>query len=616
MCGIFGYIGQRDAVPIVLGGLRSLEYRGYDSAGLAVINDDHLEVRRSSGKLVNLEKLLRDEPLSGNYALGHTRWATHGRPTEENAHPHRDSKGRIVVVHNGIIENYLTLRHQLADEGHELTTDTDTEVIPNLIARYFDGNLEEAVLRALGELRGMFAISVLCADDPKKIVTARLGPPSVVGRVNGEGFVASDIPALLPYTRDLLFLDDGEVAVVEPGRIRLMDFEGREKELHFERIAWDPVQAEKDGYKHFMLKEIFEQPSVLTETLVGRVAQESNDVRLDDVGFTEDEWGRFNGVCLLGCGTSWHAGLVGKYMIESLARIPVQVDYASEFRYRSPVVDPDTLVVVITQSGETADTIAAQRLARDMGLKVVTLTNVVGSMTTRLADGVLYTRAGPEIGVASTKAFVTQMAALYMLALQLGEAHHTIGSEEMAHALSELRALPPKLERVLGLDAQIRPIAQKLFHSSDFIFLGRGIHYPIALEGALKLKELSYIHASGYPAGEMKHGPNALIDGDLPVVFVATADKERGASRQIREKVLSNMREVKSRDGIIVSVAVEGDTEVAEQSDYCLFVPPSSEFLLPILEVVPLQLLAYQIAVLRGCDVDQPRNLAKSVTVE
>ena len=616
MCGIFGYIGQRDAVPIVLGGLRSLEYRGYDSAGLAVVNGDHLEIRRSSGKLVNLEKLLHDEPLSGHYALGHTRWATHGRPTEENAHPHRDSKGRIVVVHNGIIENYLTLRHQLAGEGHELTTDTDTEVIPNLIARYFDGNLEEAVLKALGELRGMFAISVLCADDPKKIVTARLGPPSVVGRVNGEGFVASDIPALLPYTRDLLFLDDGEVAVVEPGRIRLMDFEGREKEPHFERITWDPVQAGKGGYKHFMLKEIFEQPSVLTETLVGRVAQESNDVRLDDVGFSEEKWGRFNGVCLLGCGTSWHAGLVGKYMIESLARIPVQVDYASEFRYRSPVVDPDTLVVVITQSGETADTIAAQRQAREMGLEVVTLTNVVGSMTTRLADGVLYTRAGPEIGVASTKAFVTQMSALYMLALQLGEAHHTIGSEEMADALSELRALPPKLERVLGLDAQIRPIAQKLFHSSDFIFLGRGIHYPIALEGALKLKELSYIHASGYPAGEMKHGPNALIDGDLPVVFVATADKERGASRQIRDKVLSNMREVKSRDGIIVSVAVEGDAEVAEQSDYCLFVPPASDFLLPILEVVPLQLLAYQIAVLRGCDVDQPRNLAKSVTVE
>ena len=616
MCGIFGYIGPRDAVPIVLGGLRSLEYRGYDSAGVAVVHDDHLEVRRSSGKLVNLEKLLDDEPLSGHYALGHTRWATHGRPTEENAHPHRDSTGRIVVVHNGIIENYLKLRHQLADEGHELTTDTDTEVIPNLIAKYFDGNLEEAVLKALGELRGMFAISVLSADDPRKIVTARHGPPSVVGRVDGEGFVASDIPALLPYTRDLLFLDDGEVAVVEPDRIRLMDFAGNEKKLHFERIAWDPIQAEKGGYKHFMLKEIFEQPSALTETLVGRMAQESNDVRLDDVGFSVAKWRRFKSVCLLGCGTSWHAGLAGKYMIESLARIPVQVDYASEFRYRSPVVDPDTLVVVITQSGETADTVAAQRQAREMGLEVVTLTNVVGSMTTRLADGVLYTRAGPEIGVASTKAFVTQMAALYLLALQLGEAHQTIGADEMAEALSELRALPPKLEHVLAMDDQIHQIAQKLFHSSDFLFLGRGIHYPIALEGALKLKELSYIHASGYPAGEMKHGPNALIDGDLPVVFVATEDKKRESSRQIREKVLSNMREVKSRDGIIVSVAVEGDTEVAEQSDYCLFVPPASEFLLPILEVVPLQLLAYQIAVLRGCDVDQPRNLAKSVTVE
>lgn len=616
MCGIFGYIGQRDAVPLVLAGLRSLEYRGYDSAGIAVVNNGDIDIRRCSGKLNNLEKLLGAEPLSGSYGLGHTRWATHGRPSEENAHPHQDCKGRIVVVHNGIIENYLELKRKLASEGHEFTTETDTEVIAHLIEKYFDGSLESAVLEAVKEIRGLFAFSVISADDPQKIVTSRDGPPTVIGRVDGESFVASDIPALLPYTRDLLFLDDGEIAVVEPDRIRLMDFAGQERKLHFNRITWDPVQAEKGGYKHFMLKEIHEQPEAVSETLVGRLALDSNQVRLDDVGFSEEEWKSFKNVLLIGCGTSWHSCLAGKHMIETLARVPVQVDYGSEFRYRSPVVSSDTLFVVITQSGETADTIAAQRLARDMGLKVLTITNVVGSMTTRLADGVFYTRAGPEIGVASTKAFVTQMTALYLLALQLGQTQGTMGEDQVGAALSELTALPPKIEKVLAGASKIETIAGALFHSNDFLFLGRGIHHAIALEGALKLKEISYIHAEGYPAGEMKHGPNALIDGDLPVVFVVTQDHERQSSRQIYEKVLNNIREVKSREGIILSVAIEGDTEVGEESDHCIFIPKATEFLLPILEVVPLQLLAYQIAVRRGCDVDQPRNLAKSVTVE
>ena len=486
MCGIFGYIGQRDAVPLVLAGLRSLEYRGYDSAGIAVVNNGDIDIRRCSGKLNNLEKLLGAEPLSGSYGLGHTRWATHGRPSEENAHPHQDCKGRIVVVHNGIIENYLELKRKLASEGHEFTTETDTEVIAHLIEKYFDGSLESAVLEAVKEIRGLFAFSVISADDPQKIVTSRDGPPTVIGRVDGESFVASDIPALLPYTRDLLFLDDGEIAVVEPDRIRLMDFAGQERKLHFNRITWDPVQAEKGGYKHFMLKEIHEQPEAVSETLVGRLALDSNQVRLDDVGFSEEEWKSFKNVLLIGCGTSWHSCLAGKHMIETLARVPVQVDYGSEFRYRSPVVSSDTLFVVITQSGETADTIAAQRLARDMGLKVLTITNVVGSMTTRLADGVFYTRAGPEIGVASTKAFVTQMTALYLLALQLGQTQGTMGEDQVGAALSELTALPPKIEKVLAGASKIETIAGALFHSNDFLFLGRGIHHAIALEGALE----------------------------------------------------------------------------------------------------------------------------------
>jgi glucosamine--fructose-6-phosphate aminotransferase (isomerizing) len=616
MCGIFGYVGPKDPVPIIMGGLKSLEYRGYDSAGIAVVENDSLKVRRSSGKLKNLEELLVKEPLTGKFGIGHTRWATHGRPTEENAHPHRDCKGRIVVVHNGIIENYVSLKKKLMAEGHKFTTETDTEVIAHLVEKYFKGNLEDAVFETLKELKGLYAFSVLCADDPEKLVAVREGAPLVVGSIGDEGFVASDIPAMLPYTRSILFLDEHEVAVVERKGVRLLDDTGKSREPKFQQIAWDPIQAEKSGYKHFMLKEIFEKPSALGNTVLGRLSQDTNSVNLSDANFTEAEWKSFKHVRILACGTSWHAALVGKHMIESLARLPVEVDWASEFRYRNPVMLKDSLFIVITQSGETADTVAAQRLARESGAKVLTITNVVGSMTTRLADAVLYTRAGPEIGVASTKAFTTQLVVLYLVALHLGKIHGTIPEPKIRSMLEELKQLPIKMEEILANAKVIEDIAKVLFRAEDFLFLARGVHCPIALEGALKLKELSYIHAEGYPAGEMKHGPNALIDENLPVVFIAAYDETDPDSKIRYEKVLNNVKEVKSREGIIVSIGLAGDEELRESSDHYIPIMSTNEYLLPILETIPLQLLAYYIAVRRGCDIDQPRNLAKSVTVE
>jgi glucosamine--fructose-6-phosphate aminotransferase (isomerizing) len=598
-----------------MGGLRSLEYRGYDSAGIAIVEDGKLQVRRSSGKLKNLEELLAKQPVQGQFGLGHTRWATHGRPTEENAHPHRDCKGRIVVAHNGIIENYVSLKRRLSEEGHRFTTETDTEVIAHLIEKHFIGNLEEAVLKTLSELKGLFAFTCVSADDPQKIVAVREGNPLIVGAVDGEGFVASDVPAMLPYTRSILFLDDHEVAVVARDGIRLLDRTGKTREPKFQHVSWDPIMAEKGGYKHFMLKEIYEQPVAIENTILGRFSLESSTVHLEDVAFSDEVWKSFRQIRILACGTSWHAALAGKYMIESLARMPVEVDYASEYRYRNPVIPPDTLFIFITQSGETLDTIAAQRQFRDQG-RSLTITNVVGSMTTRVADAVLYTRAGPEIGVASTKAFTTQLACLYLVALHLASLHKTMTDPEVRKALSDLTELPQKMEHVLGRARHIEEITKGLFRQRDFLFLARGIHFPIALEGALKLKELSYIHAEGYPAGEMKHGPNALIDENLPVVFLAARDPESAESQQRYEKVLNNIKEVKSRDGIIVAVGNEGDTELKEGSDYFIAIPPTNELLLPILEVIPLQLLAYHCAVRRGCDIDQPRNLAKSVTVE
>jgi glutamine---fructose-6-phosphate transaminase (isomerizing) len=615
MRGIFGYVGPRDPVPIIMGGLRSLEYRGYDSAGIAIVEDGKLQVRRSSGKLRNLEELLSKQPVGGQFGLGHTRWATHGRPTEENAHPHRDCKGRIVVAHNGIIENYLSLKRKLTEEGHKFTTETDTEVIAHLIEKYFDGNLEEAVVKTLAQLKGLFAFTCVSADDPQKIVAVREGNPLIVGAVDGEGFVASDVPAMLPYTRSILFLDDHEVAVVARDGIRLLDTAGQAREVKFQHITWDPIMAEKGGYKHFMLKEIYEQPVAIENTVLGRFSLDTNTVHLEDVAFTEAVWKSFKHIQILACGTSWHAALAGKYMIESLARIPVQVDYASEYRYRNPVISPDTLFIFITQSGETLDTIAAQRQFREQG-RSLTITNVVGSMTTRVADAVLYTRAGPEIGVASTKAFTTQLTCLYLVALHLAKLHQTKTDAEIRAALTALTELPQKMERILEGARHVEEISKGLFRHSDFLFLARGIHFPIALEGALKLKELSYIHAEGYPAGEMKHGPNALIDENLPVVFLAAYDPASPDSQQRYEKVLNNIKEVKSRDGIIVALGNEGDGDLAESADHFIPLPPTNELLLPILEVMPLQLLAYHCAVRRGCDIDQPRNLAKSVTVE
>ena len=615
MCGIFGYVGPRDPVPIIMGGLRSLEYRGYDSAGIAIIEDSNLQVRRSSGKLRNLEELLSKQPLNGQFGLGHTRWATHGRPTEENAHPHRDCKGRIVVAHNGIIENYLSLKRKLVEEGHKFTTETDTEVIAHLIEKYFEGSLEQAVIKTLAQLKGLFAFTCVSADDPQKIVAVREGNPLIVGAVDGEGFVASDVPAMLPYTRSILFLDDHEVAVVARDGIRLLDRAGHSRQPQFQHITWDPIMAEKGGYKHFMLKEIYEQPVAIENTILGRFSLERNRVHLEDVAFSDDVWKSFKQIRILACGTSWHAATAGKHMIESIARIPVEVDYASEYRYRNPVIPPDTLFIFITQSGETLDTIAAQRQFRELG-RSLTITNVVGSMTTRVADAVLYTRAGPEIGVASTKAFTTQLACLYLLALHLAILHKRLGDSDIRKALSDLTELPQKMERVLEHAKHVEDITKGLFRQHDFLFLARGIHFPIALEGALKLKELSYIHAEGYPAGEMKHGPNALIDENLPVVFLAAYDPQSADSHQRYEKVLNNIKEVKSRDGIIVALGNEGDTELMESSDHFIPIPSTNEFLLSILEVIPLQLLAYHCAVRRGCDIDQPRNLAKSVTVE
>jgi glucosamine--fructose-6-phosphate aminotransferase (isomerizing) len=616
MCGIVGYIGDRKAVPIILDGLRRLEYRGYDSAGLAVYSEGKLEIRRASGKLRNLEEAILLSPVDGSYGVGHTRWATHGRPTEENAHPHRDCKGEIVVVHNGIVENYVSLKHQLQAEGHVFRTETDTEIIAHLVEKHFEGNLEAAVRDTVHEIKGVFALAVIASIDPYKIVAARSGPPVVVGLGDGEYFVASDVPAILNHTRDVFFLADGDIAVLTREGVQLSDFEGRPIKRQVSRILWDPIMAEKGGYKHFMLKEIFEQPRSVRDTVLGRVGQESGRIFLDEMDIQPKEFREFESVKIIACGTSWHAALAGKFMIEKLARIPVEVDYGSEFRYRDPIVSSKNLTVVISQSGETADTLAAQREAKLKGSKTIAICNVIGSMVTREAAGTLLTHAGPEIGVASTKAFTGQLTALFILGMYLGQVRGTLGDEQSKCLMQELLLLPGKLETVLSRNSLLEELARPLSHTTDFLFLGRGIHFPIALEGALKLKEISYIHAEGYPAGEMKHGPNALIDETLPVVVIAGRDPTSEASQILYEKTLSNIQEVKARQGIVIAVVNDGDLEARRSADHVIEIPPSNELLLPILEIVPLQLLAYHIAVRRGCDVDQPRNLAKSVTVE
>src|SRR3984885_8890317 len=623
MCGIIGYIGSKEVVPVLIEGLRKLEYRGYDSAGVAVVRDGAIDLRRSAGKLANLEQVIHIDPISGDYGVGHTRWATHGRPTEENAHPHRDCTGKIVVVHNGIVENYLSLKKKLIGEGHKFTTETDTEIIAHLIEKHYlqTGNghrpvLEEAVRKAVKELTGVFALVVIAIDDPNKIVAARNGPPVVIGLGKDEFFVASDVPALLDHTRDLFFLGDGDLAVITADGVRVSDFDGKPVERKAQRITWDPIMAEKGGFKHFMLKEIYEQPRTVRDTTLGPVSQDTGSIFLDEMQVSEAEFKALKKINIAACGTSWHAGLAGKFMIENLARVPVEVDYASEWRYRDPILGPDTMTVLISQWGETADTIAAQREAKSKGSKTLAICNVVGSMITREAVGTVYTHAGPEIGVASTKAFTGQLTALYLFALYLAQVRGTITPEQSKAAVQELMRIPGKLEQILTHDEACEELAKTYVRAQDFLFLGRGIHYPIALEGALKLKEISYIHAEGYPAGEMKHGPNALIDENLPVVIIATRDPASPQSMTRYEKTMSNLKEVKARSGIVIALATEGDTEIAEEADHCLFVPEAPEELSAILEIVPLQLLAYHIAVRRGCDVDQPRNLAKSVTVE
>jgi len=618
VCGIVGYIGQKKVVPLILEGLKKLEYRGYDSAGIAAVSQNgKLEIRRASGKLRNLEETLRLNPMDGLYGIGHTRWATHGRPTEENAHPHRDCKGEVVVVHNGIIENYIELKRALAADGHKFVTETDTEVIAHLVEKHMNGGpLEEAVRKAAKQLNGVYALAIVSTRDPQKIVAARFGPPAVIGLGDNEYFVASDIPAVLYHTRDVFFLADGDLAVITPQGVRLIDLEGRAIQRPVQHITWDPIMAEKGGFKHFMQKEIFEQPRAVRDTLLGRISLDSGKVFLDEMDITEGEFRQFQQVKIVACGTSWHAALAGKFMIERLARTPVEVDYGSEFRYREPIVETDTLTVLISQSGETADTLAAQREAKLKGSKTLAICNVVGSMITREASGTIYTHAGPEIGVASTKAFTSQLTALALLAIYLGEVRGTLTMDQAKALLQELTRLPHKMETMLQRDEECEALGKQFFRYTDFLYLGRGIHYPMALEGALKLKEISYIHAEGYPAGEMKHGPNALIDENLPVVVLATRDERDPASMQRYEKTVSNIREVKSRDGIVISVVSEGDDLARAASDHVIEVPAAPELLAPILEILPLQMLAYHIAVRRGCDVDQPRNLAKSVTVE
>jgi glucosamine--fructose-6-phosphate aminotransferase (isomerizing) len=611
MCG---YIGPRPVVPLIVDGLRKLEYRGYDSAGIAVVEDGVLDVRRSPGKLSNLEAVIATQPLHGAYGLGHTRWATHGRPTEENAHPHRDCKGRIVVVHNGIIENYLELKRQLQSEGHVFVTETDTEVVAHLVEKEWqDDGLDAAVRRAMSQLRGLFAIVLLSADDPQKLVAVRNGPPVVVGLGDGEFFVASDIPAILGYTRDVVFLDDREMVVVTPQGAAFSDLSGAPITKKPQRVTWDPIAAEKAGYKHFMLKEIFEQPNAVRDTVLGRVSLERGQIFLNEVDLPDEALKAVQRVTLLACGTSWHAALVGKFLIEELARIPVEVDYGSEYRYRNPIAGVGTLAVAITQSGETADTLAAMREAKARGALTLAVCNVVGSMATREASGTIYTHAGPEIGVASTKAFTSQLVALYLLALHLAQVRGTLEDAERRPHIAELLKLPQHIEQALRCASQIEEIAARFHTRTDFLYLGRGINYPIALEGALKLKEISYIHAEGYPAGEMKHGPIALIDERMPVVAIAPHD-------HVFEKMQGNIQEAKARGGAVIAVTTAGDDTLwrllDRTTDSIISVPEVSPLLAPVVISIPLQLLAYHIAVRRGCDVDQPRNLAKSVTVE
>jgi glucosamine--fructose-6-phosphate aminotransferase (isomerizing) len=609
MCGIVGYVGDQEAVPILIGGLAKLEYRGYDSAGVAVLQGQKIEVRRSVGKLANLQKSLKEKEIAGVVGIGHTRWATHGKPSEQNAHPHRSKS--CVLVHNGIIENYQPLKHQLEREGYKFHSDTDTEVVAHLIDKHMQKGLglADAVRAATKEVRGSYALAVISEQEPGTLVAARLGCPLVVGRTKNASFVASDVMAMLTHTRDVTYLEEGDVAVVTASDVRMTDAEGRAMLRKPSKITWDAADAEKSGFPHFMLKEIHEQPQTILDTMRGRYSYETGEADLPDIGLTAKEFAAVDRIWIVACGTSWHAGLVGKYLFEDMVRTPVQVDIGSEFRYRDPLVGKNDLFLTISQSGETADTLAAAREAKQKGARVVSIVNVVGSTLARESDGVLYTHCGPEIGVASTKAFTAQLTALYLMALHLARVRNVMKEADGKAWLDRLVRLPVLVESVLRREAEIVAIAKRYYKKRNFLFLGRGINYPIALEGSLKLKEISYIHAEGYAAGEMKHGPIALIDRDMPVVVLAPRDR-------LYEKTVSNLMEVKARHAPVIALVAEGERELGKTADAVFTIPETHPLISPILFTIPLQLLAYHIAVLRGADVDQPRNLAKSVTVE
>ncbi|KAF0135133.1 MAG: glucosamine--fructose-6-phosphate aminotransferase (isomerizing) [Candidatus Saganbacteria bacterium] len=614
MCGIFGYIGTKEALPFLIEGLKKLEYRGYDSSGVATIDKGRLFIEKCAGKISDLEKKINERPIRGPIGIGHTRWATHGQPSDQNSHPHEDCTGLIAVVHNGIIENYLPLRRALADEGHKFLSTTDTEVIAHLIEKYFtkagqNVPLEEAVRQAMLAVEGSYSIAVLYEKQPNKIVAARKGSPLIIGISEGETFISSDIPAMLKYTSQIIYLNDYEIATITEDGVKVETIHGQKVEKEAVFISWDPESAEKGGYAHFMLKEIHEQPKAIRDTISGRVKVDESFIHFDELNFTEEEARQINRVVFTACGTSWHAGLIGEYLIEQFVKIPAEVEYAAEFRYRHPIVDENTLVIAISQSGETADTLGAVWEAKAQGAKVISICNVVGSSIARESHGIIYTYAGPEIGVASTKAFTTQLTVIYLFALFLAKKRGSISKLEAQKMISDLIAIPDKIEQFLGREKEIEAAAERFSKCSNTLFLGRGKGFPIALEGALKLKEISYIHAEGYPAAEMKHGPIALIDENMPVVVLALAGRRY-------DKILGNIEEVKARGGIVVAVAVEGDAMVCEKADEVIYIPQTTEALSPILAVIPLQLLAYYIAVKRGCHVDQPRNLAKSVTVE
>ena len=612
MCGIVGYVGEKGAVGIIVDGLKRLEYRGYDSAGIAVLDAGGLHVRRAVGRIKALEATLRDRPISGTVGIGHTRWATHGRPSEDNAHPHTDCTGSLVVVHNGILENYLDIKERLRAAGHVFKSETDTEVIAHLIEHHLKSNrrLEAAVKAALSEVTGSYAVGVVSASAPDRLITAKQGAGSVVvGLGRGEMFIASDIPAILSHTRDIVILEDNDFAVVTAGGVEVSTLDGEPVQREPTRILWDPIMAEKGGYRHFMLKEMYEQPRAITDTFRGRIAPETGNVVLPDVNLDPSTVASIQRVVLVACGTAYHAAMLGRTMMEKLAGIPAEIDLGSEFRYRDALIGPETLVIAVSQSGETADTIGAAKAARLKGCPILAITNVVGSALAREATGVLLMHAGPEIGVASTKAFSTMIVAMYLLGLWLGRQRGVLVAEDVKKRIQDLVEIPRLVEKTLELDAHIAGISRHLSAVSDFLYLGRGMQYPIALEGALKLKEISYIHAEGYAGGEMKHGPIALIADGLPVVALAPRDSTY-------ERMLGNMEEVCAREGLLIAITHPGDKNATAKAKYVIEVPPTAELLAPLVTVVPLQLLAYHIAVRRGCDVDQPRNLAKSVTVE